>query len=416
MTEGLNEHMAHHDKAYTLRLISLEEALAAIQESLVNNRLDVEEVSIVDSPGRVLAEDIHAPSNVPPKDLAALDGVAVKSEDLKNASHQSPARLYLKKTYVDSINSGEAALIATGMPLPAGADAVVRYERFRLEGDYVSIVEKIEPGKDVMMRGEEVKEGELLLEAGRLITPEFAAMLMELSFKKIRVFRKPRLAIISVGSELCEGYKERGIEAINYSYIISRKAIEDGVEISQLTVLPDDEDEFTAKLSELSKTCDVIFTSGGCSVGPNDIVPRAINSIANAKIVFHGVKCYPAKPTGYAMINGKPILMMPGHVVSMYVSYQLFGRKIINLLTGRSEPLNAYPAVLGSDVHGKAGLTSIILIDLELRDGILRAMPLRSSSSAFKSLLKADGYILVKGDKVLKAGETVLVSPVRRSF
>ena len=103
------------------------------------------------------------------------------------------------------------------MSLPKGADTVIRYERFRVEGDYVTIIEKVNSGKDVMMIGEEVKEGELLLRAGCMITPEIAAMLMEFSIKKVRVARKPRLGIISVGDELCEGYKNRGVEAINYS-------------------------------------------------------------------------------------------------------------------------------------------------------------------------------------------------------
>jgi len=408
----LKDHKVEHNHAY-FRLISLEDALAAIQGSLINHRPEIEEINIVDSPGRVLAEDIYAPSNVPAQNVAALDGIAVNSEDLANASHQNPVKLYLKKSYADSINRGEAAPIATGMVLPKGADAVVRYERFRVEEDYVTIIEKVNSGKDVMMIGEEVKEGELLLRAGCIITPEIAAMLMEFSIKKIRVARKPRLAIISVGDELCEGYKNRGIEAINYSYIISRKALEDGADVVSVDVVPDDENEFTARLLELLKVCDVVFVSGGCSIGPNDIVPRAIKSISNVKLVFHGIKCYPGKPAGYAMINDKPLLMMPGHVVSMYVSYQIFGKKILRSLMGIKEPTNAYPAVLGSEVRGKPGLTSLILVDLEIRNGELYAIPLRSSSSSFKSLLKADGYVLVDGDKALRAGEKVLVNAVR---
>ena len=170
-------------------------------------------------------------------------------------------------------------------------------------------------------------------------------------------------------------------------------------------VVPDDEDEFTARLLELLKVCDVVFVSGGCSIGPNDIVPRAIKSISNVKLVFHGIKCYPGKPAGYAIINDKPLLMMPGHVVSMYVAYQIFGKKILRLLMGVNQPTNAYPAVLDSEVRGKPGLTSFILVDLEIRNGELYAIPLRSSSSSFKSLLKADGYILVDGGKVLRTGE-----------
>lgn len=405
----MEDHKAQSENPSTLHLISLEEAQAAIQESLIKFRPDIEEISIVESPGRILAEDIYAPSDVPPYDLAALDGIAVRSQDLLNASHKNPVKLYLKKSNVSSISSGEAVLIATGMTLPSGADAVVRSERFKTEGQHVIIIEKVTPGKDVIQKGEEVREGELLLRAGSVIHPETAAMLMELSLKKIRVFRKPRLAIISVGDELYERYQDKGLEAINYSYIISRKAPEAGAEVISISVVRDDENEFATKLLELSEYSDVIFTTGGCSVGANDIVPKAIKFISNAKIIFHGVKCYPAKPTGYALVNDKPVLMMPGHVVSMYVCYQIFGKKIINLLSGINEPIYACPAVLDTDLRGKSGLTSIILMKLELRDGELHAVPLKSRSSSFSSLLRANGYILVDGDRTIKAGEKIIV-------
>jgi len=411
--KDLEGHESQHEYTSTLRLITLEEAQAAIHESLINYKPCIEEISLVESPGRILAEDIYAPSNVPPKELAALDGIAVNSKDLLHASHKNPVKLYLKKSYVDSLRSGEAVPIATGMALPRGADAVVRSENFKVEGEYVRIIEKVMPGKDVIQKGEEVREGELLLKAGSIITPEITGLLMELSFEKIHVFRKPRLAIISVGNELFEGYQERGLEAINYSYIISRKSLEAGADVVSISVVHDDEVEFKNKLLELSRNCDVIFTTGGCSIGPNDIVPKAIKSISGAKIIFHGVRCYPAKPTGYAVVNNIPVLMMPGHVVSMYVCYQIFGKKIINLLSGVNESINSCPAILDLDVKGKAGLTSIILISLELRNGELHAVPLKSRPSSFSSLLRVNGYLLVDNDKTIKAGEKILVNLVR---
>ncbi len=399
--------------ASTLHLITLEEALEAIQNSLMYFKPDVEVINVSESPGRILAEDIYASRDIPSQDLAALDGIAVKSEDLSYASHQHPVRLLLKKVNTESIQSGEAAPIVTGMPLPNGADAVIRSERYRVDGDYVTIIERVAKGKDVIKKGEEVSEGEQIVTAGYLITPEIAAMLMELSLCKVRVFRKPKLAIIAVGDELCERYRDRGIEAVNYSYLISRKASEIGLDVAPIIVVPDEEDEVVAKLLELSKEYDVIFTSGGCSIGPNDIVPRAIKSIDNAKIIFHGVRCFPAKPTGFAIVNQRPVLMMPGHVVSMYVSFQIFGKKIISLLTGANQFAKVCQAVLDADVKGKPGLTSIVLLNLKFMDNEIHAVPLKSNPSSFRSLLKADGYILVKGDKELKAGDKVIINFTR---
>lgn len=397
------------EKVKSLKLISLNKALNLIRESLKGYRPKVESVPIAESLNRISARDLRAKKNVPSYPIAALDGIAVRSSDLTYATPTNPIRLSLAKQ--EPLREGEALPISTGMKIPKGADAVVRYEHFRAKKDFFEITSPIDFGKNVVKIGEEVKVKDLILKRGKRIKPEDVALLMELGIKKLEVYAKPNLAIIPVGDELYEGFKERGMEAINYSYIILKKAESLGAKISLWEVSPDDEKFLKERIREACEKSDLVFTLAGCSIGENDIVPRVLHSL-KGEIFFHGLNYNPSKPAGYSMVMGKPLLMLPGHVVSMVSSFYLLAKPLLKILMGWKEEDRVFFALCKSSLKVKKGMGNLILVKLEREKENYFAIPMGWGTNAIKNLVNADGFVMLDKDEAFEEGKRVEVHPL----
>jgi len=385
-----------------LKLISLNQALKLIKENV--NPCHIEEIPLIESFKRVASEEIRAEKDLPNSPLAALDGFAVKSEDLKDASRDKPVRLKIKDKG-DKISSGECLEVYTGKVLPEGSDAVVKYENSRIFKGFVEFVKSIEKGKNVVKVGEKVKKGDIIVKEGERVKAEEVALLLELGIKKIKVYGKPKVTLLAVGDDLYEGFQNRGIEAINYSYIIS-KYLENLNLDYFLDVSPDKEDILVEKILLALRKSDAIFTLAGCSIGKNDIVSRVIRNLG--QLIFHGVRFNPIKVSGFAKVKEKPILMLPGQVVSMVSAFYLLGKPLIHQLLGLKEEKN-FPIFAKCSSELNIKMESLIFVKLERKNGEYFFKPFPWGTDAIKNLIFADGYILTEEN--LKEGKVYPVWP-----
>lgn len=397
-----------------LKLISLKEALELVRRAVAEYSPHVEEVETENATGRISAADVFSTSNIPPYPVAAVDGYAVVSADLEAASVAQPVRLREVDGGLGKLSRGEAVYVTTGARIPEGSDAVVKSENVRRLGGYVEIVRRIPRGKNIMPAGEVISVGDKILGRGRRIRPEEAAMLMEIGIRRVAVYRRCRVAMIAVGDELYSGFQERGIGAINYSYVAARRIESMGAEVPIIDVSPDDPLVLGEKVREAAQKCDAVFTTGGCSVGRNDIVPRTIESMLGASVVFHGIRCMPAKPSGFAMLGAKPIMMLPGHIVSMTAALYLLGRPLLSTLQGLVEPEDTVVfAACGEDVAARPGMGQLMFVNIVRTDNGYVAHPLGWGTNSLRNIARADGYILLGESKGVERGQVVAVHLTR---
>ncbi|MDJ0269187.1 MAG: molybdopterin molybdotransferase MoeA [Aigarchaeota archaeon] len=396
-----------------LSLTPLDKALSLIKESLSSYVARTKTIQVEDSIGYVAAEDVFSSVDIPPYPKAAVDGVAARSGRLGGASLSNPVRLRLVRNPIHELQEGEAVFVSTGDGIPSGANVVVKIENVRLvDDDYAEVVVAVPEGKNIIPEGYEIKVGDKLVEKGRRIKPEDTALLMEAEVDEVLVYERPKIGLIPVGDDIYLEFMKSGIKGANYSFLAAKKINEFGGDVVLIDPSPDDVDTLSEKIFKASKTCDAIFTVGGCSIGRNDIVHRTVAGMSGARILFHGLKYNPAKPSGYALIGSTPLLMLPGHVVSMVGALHLLGKPLINHLQGLAyDDEKPIIAKVAADQKLKPGMGNMVLVRLERRDKDYLAWPLSWGTNSIKNLVIADGFVLVdEGD--LKAGQQVDVFPL----
>ncbi|MBC7225289.1 MAG: molybdopterin molybdotransferase MoeA, partial [Anaerolineae bacterium] len=235
-------------------MLSVEEATEQVLQAF--SPLETETIPILDALGRVLAEDIHADMDIPPLPNTAMDGYAVRAEDTRGASEAHPVRLRiiqdLAAGYVTdtSVQPGTAIRIMTGAPIPPGADAVVRFEDTRRDGDWVEVCKEVPPGKEIRQAGEDVRKGQLVLPKGTELRPQEIGMLAALGRPRVKVHRRPRVAILATGDEVIEvdaPWQPGKIRNAN-SYSNAAQVLRYGGQPFLLGIARDDMDELTARI------------------------------------------------------------------------------------------------------------------------------------------------------------------------
>jgi len=365
----------------------------------------------------VLAEDIISEVNIPEANRAVSDGYAVRAEDTKDASLTNPTKLkVLGETFPGEapleITPGQAVYVACGAPVPKGADAVVMVENTRLLRDEIEIYFPLKTGENIALAGEDVRDGSLVFKRGHVLRPQDVGLLAGIGRTFVKVRRKPKVGIISVGNELIKLSKEEPSRiANNYALIFSGLVSELGATPILIGIIPDDMVEIREKISEVLEETDLVVTIGGCSVGQRDFVPEAIDSLGEPGLVFHGVKLSPGKVTGAGIIHNKPVIMLPGHIVSAYAGFYLFLAPLIAKLLGISQDA-LFPAIKAKMVDRvKARPTaSFLRIRLSSIDGESLAKPILGGSSVLTTLTDSNGYAIVPEGKGIEKGETVNVT------
>jgi molybdopterin molybdotransferase len=401
--------------------IPIGDAVKKIMEYQLKGRSEY--VTIEESYGRFLSEDLIATSDVPHFDRAPYDGFAVRSIDTQNASLSNPVEFEV----IDHIGAGmvsdkvvgelQAVRIMTGAIMPEGTDCVVMFEVANTyEKDniaYMSIKRTFKKGENISFRGEDAKEGEVLVRKGTLINPGIQAMLATFGYKNVPVAKKPIVGLFATGTELLEVADELvpGKIRNSNSHMITGQIERAGGKVRYFGKLPDVFDTCYEAVKEALDEVDVLITTGGVSVGDFDYLP-AIYEKLNADVLFNKVAMRPGSVTTVAVHNGKILFGLSGNPSACYVGFELFARPIIRTMLFAEKPhLRKEKAVLAVDFSKANPFTRFVRSAILVEDGRLKAMPSGlDKSNIIMSLAGANSLtILPGGTKGFKAGTNVEV-------
>ncbi len=303
------------------------------------------ELPLAEVNGCVLAQDIYARWPLPSFDNSSMDGYAVISADLVNASESSPVTLPVIDDIpagfksLETLQSGQAIRIMTGAPMPAGADSVIPIESTDGGSEIVQIRAAIELGSCIRHEGEDVRAGELVLTKGTYVGPRQIALIAAVGHGAIWVIPKPRVAVLATGSELVEPGTDLkfGLISDSNSFLITAIASDSGAAAYRLPPAEDDEDKLIEILEDQVHRADLIITTGGVSMGAYDPVKAAFLKLGTAQ--FHQVAMQPGMPQGFGSVGEAaiPIITLPGNPVSAYISFETFIRPAIRKMRGLTQ-------------------------------------------------------------------------------
>ena len=396
------------------KLISIEDARSRVLAEA--SPLPAETIPLAEAVGSVLAGDIIASHSVPPFDNSGMDGYAVRAADLVDAASESPAKLLIAETIpaghvaTRSLAPGEAATIMTGAPIPQGADTVAQSEITSEEDGYVLIYETVKRGKNIRRAGEDVMAGDRVLGAGALLGPAEIGVLASLGHPRVLVHRRPRVAIISTGSELVEVDQPLGPGQIHNSNSYSLRALcrQLGVEATPFGIVPDDYDA-TRRAIEAGLEYDVLLTSGGVSVGKFDFVKDVQDELGVERRLW-GVAMKPGKPVAFGVRGGTLVFGLPGNPVSAMVSFELFVKPALLRLMGyRKTTRPLYKAIIEEDVANADGRTYVVRVRAWREDGTWHISSTGAQGSGIlRSMVGANGLAFVPGGaRGVRAGEAI---------
>ncbi len=399
-------------------MLRIEDALTIILDR--TPLLGEEEIALTEAVGRVLRQDAISDLDLPPFDRARMDGYALKATDTTGASESSPARIKeigeaaAGYSFNGTVESGQAVRIMTGAPVPAGADAVQQIEVIHVPGDgWIEVQKVVQPGQFITPRGIEARAGDVMVKAGERISPAVSAVLASFGQARPIVSRRPKVALLSTGTELVEVAEKPGPSQIRNSntYSLAGYAEAAGAEVVSSSIVRDDFAATRDAIAAGLAAADVCMLSGGVSMGDYDLVKPALIELG-AEIFVEKVAMHPGKPTVFAKLGDKIIFGLPGNPVSVAVSFHLFARPALMKMQGANEiHLPRFQAYAAKPVKGAPPRRSHQPGLLTIRDGRAEVEPLKwSGSSDLVAFMKADCLIVVPEDRAsVSEGELVEV-------
>jgi molybdopterin molybdotransferase len=397
-------------------MITVEEALDRILSHI--QALGFEKVSLLEAMGRVIAEDIYAHRDIPPLDNSGMDGYAVRSEDLQNASSHHPVRLEviedLPAGFVSKkrVEKGKAIRIMTGAPIPKGANTVVPVEDTKQDDRFVLIFTTLPRDENIRKAGEDVKKGERVISTGDLIRPSEVGMLASVRRSFVSVYQRPLVAILCTGEELVDvdGNMDEVKIVSSNSYTLAAQVKDCGALPIQLGIARDRKQEIQEKLRQGIRA-DVLIASAGVSVGDYDFVKDALKDLG-MEMVFWKVAMKPGKPLAFGKVQGKPVFGLPGNPVSSMISFEQFVRPSLLKMMGHHQLFRpVIEAVLKEDIQKKPGRRHFIraLVTFE-KDHYAVTVTGAQGSGILRSMVRANGLIVIPEDcEIVTAGESVKV-------
>ncbi|HCE1503573.1 TPA: bifunctional molybdopterin-guanine dinucleotide biosynthesis adaptor protein MobB/molybdopterin molybdotransferase MoeA [Vibrio parahaemolyticus] len=386
--------------------------------SLVNTVSEIEACKIENAYGRVLAEDIISPVNVPQYTNSAMDGYAIRSDDVDRDSYQVVAEVMAGHAYDQPLEVGQAVKIMTGAPTPLNGDTVVMREQASQEGDKVTFDgANIKAGQNVRQAGEDLAIGSDVFTAGtRLASPEMG-MIASLGFGEANVFRKLKVAVFSTGDEVQAPGTEQKANSIYDSnrFIIMGMLEKLGCEILDFGILEDNEQLMIEALENASAQADVVMTSGGVSVGDADYIKLALDKLG--QIDFWRINMRPGRPLAFGQINNKPFFGLPGNPVAVMVSFINFVEPALRKMQGEQgwKPLKVN-AIATENLRSRQGRTEFSRGIYELDDtGRLTVRTTgKQGSGILRSMSEANCLIEISpAIDTVKAGESVTIIPLQ---
>jgi molybdopterin molybdotransferase len=387
--------------------------------------LGAEKVPITEGLGRVLAEDVGSPWDLPPCDNTGMDGFAVRFADVASASRAHPVQLKILENlpagYVatQAVTEGTAIRIMTGAPVPAGADAIVRREDTQADEATVSIMAAAQPGEHIRRAGEDVREGQAVLAAGAVLTAGAVGMLASLGRSFVQVTQRPRVAVISTGDELVDvdGDRRDGRIIASNTYSLAAQVLECGGIPVLLGIAPDTMEAIEAKFRE-AMTCDVILSSGGVSVGDYDFINDVLRNLGS-EMKFWKVAMKPGHPLAFGLLGTKPTFGLPGNPVSSMVSFEQFVRPALLRMMGHRDVFRPVIRARATEsLRQKPGrMTFLRAIVARAGEGYTVSTTGTQSSGVLSSMVRANGLLLFPADLAeIAEGSLVDVQIIDPSF
>ncbi|MEM3971677.1 MAG: molybdopterin molybdotransferase MoeA [Saccharolobus sp.] len=383
-----------------MTLIPIDEARKIIDKSTFSINKKDKTVSIFQAVRKILVEDIRAKKSIPERPLSAMDGYAIRYEDyLKYGKLRVIGKIYPFEKDIPPLKEGEAYYITTGSPLPANADTVVPIENSRIEGEYVIFRGDVKKGKNIKEEGEDIKANDLILAKGTEITPYHLGLLIQQDIYNVRI-SDLTFSIFANGDEISPfDYPEKNKIVDSISPILV-KLLEKFGNVVYLGVAKDDINSVTEKIQKALEISDIIISIGGSSVGEKDYVKKAISKLG--ELLFEGVSVNIIKRGSVGLINGKPIIVLPGQVVSAIVAFHEFGLLVLSKIldTNLKKIVKSY---LSEDIYVSHTMDSIYLFKVEGNN----AKPLRWGTGLYSEITKANSFALLKRNVLYKKGEEI---------
>ena len=402
-----------------LNVTTAEEALQRFRAALQPAPLGVERVPLAQALGRVVAENIESPVDVPGFDRANVDGFALRAQDTVGAREDAPRLLLLTDEVLTpgqapavTVTEGHATVIATGGMVPRGADAVVLVENTELveqEGlQAVQIRKAVPAGSFITFAGTDIGRGETVLRAGQLLTSREIGLLAAVSLADVPVYRRPRVAVISTGDELVQpGAPPRTGGVYDSNGAIVAAAVEElGCEAVSLGAVADVR-EAQRDILARGLECDAVILSGGTSKGAGDLSYEVVGGLSDPGVVVHGVAIKPGKPLCLAVTHRKPVVILPGFPTSAIFTFHQFVAPMLRLLAGMpEETYEQVQAELPIRVSSERGRTEFLMVGLLRTERGFAAYPMGKNSGAVTAFSNADGFIRIEAQTERLAADT----------
>ena len=412
--------MQTHERKVFRELQSLESATSTFWAKYRPPEPSIEKLNLQQAPGRVLAEDVFSEIDVPGFDRAAMDGFAVVAESTFPANDQHPVGLTVLgeveagNAAAYSMSRGEAFEIATGAPMPKGADAVVMVEYSKRAGDSVEIYRSVTPGENVTGTGSDIMSGELILRKYQMITPREVGLLAAAGIGRVSAYRKPRVAIFSSGNELIKPGDRFTFGDVfdTNGPAVAASVAECGGDPYFLGILPDDYSAVKERVEAALDDADVVISSGSTSSGPGDLFYRVVDDLGEPGVLVHGLTLKPGKPALIGIARGRPIFGLPGYPTSALMIFHVLVapiiRRLSNIVESRPDTVHATAPLKFFKARGRRELLPVQL--LTKPDGEFIAYPMQSGSGAISSFSMADGFVdLPETQEYVEEGEKMEV-------
>jgi len=404
-----------------LEVKTLEEARMELEKHWRPYRIAVD-LQICEAGGRVLAEEVFSRIDLPPFDRSAVDGYAVIADDTFKAEEDSPVQLKCKGSIRAGewpkmkISKGECAEIATGAPLPRGANAVVMVEHGIRNGNEVRIYRAVAPKENITPRAYEFKKGDKVASAGQVLTPPLIGTLAAVGAGRVKVFKPPAVSVISSGEEIVEPGEKLGKGKV---YDVNSPSICEAIKNcggmpKYLGIARDDAKEVRGLLKKGVRISEIVIISGGTSAGRGDIAPKVADALGRPGLIVHGLAIRPGKPTFIAVIQNRPIFGLPGYPVSALMIFDQLVAPYLRYLSGLPQKQRVVNAILSTKILSTRGRRELIPVKLTRKEDNIFAEPLLKGSGAITALSMADGYIDIPLEReIVDEGEKVLVNLFR---
>ena len=389
-------------------MIPISEALKIIKRETFT--LSSETIDLENSVGCVLAQEIRADMDLPPFDRSQMDGFAVKTSDVASAPVQLKiiGESIAGKGFDGKLNSGEAVRIMTGARVPDGADAVQKVELTKEKDGFTTIIEKTKVRQNINAFASEIKKGAKVFSSGEVVTENMIAAIASFGYAKVEVFERPKVAILSTGSEIVDIGDTPQIDQIRNSNSIMLKVFAD--RFAKAEILPSVKDDIKSlrmAIEKAAKNYDVLITTGGVSIGDYDFTKPVLRELG-AEIFIEKIMLKPGKPTVFAKLKNCLIFGLPGNPVSSAVTFYLFARTaLLKMQRAKNCELKKGFAVVSNTIKAAKERDSFLPASLETdKKGKLIIESLRfNGSSNFIAFARADALVFVPQGKNLESGD-----------